>query len=75
MFLFIQSLIIIICLSILSVYVANAKIGMPKRRKKGAALYRRGFKGHKDVVRDALDLHLGTDRRPSEYVSRYTAHA
>ena len=75
MFLFIQSVIIIICLSIISVYVANAKIGMPKRRKKIAISRCGESKDHKNVVKGVLDHHWGTDRRSSEYVSRYTGHA
>ena len=75
MFLFIQSIIIIICLSILSVRLANARIGMPKRRKRITASYSREAKWRKDVEGDTLDHHWGSDSGTSKYASRYIGHA
>ena len=75
MFLFIQSIIIIICLSILSVRLANARIGVPRRRKKITASYSRKAKWHKDVAGDTLDHHWDGDSGTSKYASRYIGHA
>jgi len=75
MFLFIQSVIIIICLSILSVYMANAKIDMPKRRKKITASHSGESKWHKNATKNTLDHHWGSDNRSSKYASRYIGHA
>ena len=72
MFLFIQSVIILICLSILSVYITNFKISIPKRSKKDVTSHCEESEGHKGVLKD---YHWGVVHHFSEYVHKYIGHA
>lgn len=54
MFLSIQSVIILICLGILSVHIANARTGTPRKKKKIYSSNFRGSKGHKGTKMHAL---------------------
>ena len=72
MLLFIQSVIILICLSILSVYITKVKIRITKRRKKNAASYCEESEDHKGVPKD---YPWGVVHHFSEYVHKYIGHA